>query len=94
MYFVRINCWIAKFFERVIPHLVDKICSIPIFCLVNEIDNSSFRRNLEKIKQIAALGKSMSALIREQIEKFLGEENRYTGFMKELQRYLRKTETN
>ncbi|CAD7772085.1 hypothetical protein DMNBHIDG_00519 [Candidatus Methanoperedenaceae archaeon GB37] len=33
----------------------------------------------KKIKQIAALqGKSISALMREQIEKFLGEENRYT----------------
>ena len=32
----------------------------------------------KKIKQSAALqGKSISALIREQIEKFLGEENRY-----------------
>ena len=31
----------------------------------------------KKIKQTAALqGKSISALIREQIEKFLGEENR------------------
>ena len=37
----------------------------------------------KKIKQIAALqGKSVSALMREQIEKFLGEENRYTGFMR------------
>ncbi len=33
----------------------------------------------KKIKQKAALqGKSVSAVIREQIEKFLGEENRYT----------------
>ncbi|MDL1971615.1 MAG: ribbon-helix-helix protein, CopG family [Candidatus Desulfofervidaceae bacterium] len=33
----------------------------------------------KKIKRIAALqGKSVSALMREQIEKFLGEENRYT----------------
>jgi predicted DNA-binding protein len=32
----------------------------------------------EKIKKIAALqGKSVSALVREQIEKFLKEENRY-----------------
>ena len=32
----------------------------------------------KKIKQIAALqGKSASALLREQIEKFLGEENKY-----------------
>ena len=33
---------------------------------------------MEKIKKIAALqGKSVSALVREQLERFLGEENKY-----------------
>jgi predicted DNA-binding protein len=39
----------------------------------------------KKIKRIAALqGKSVSALVREQIEKFLGEENRYIEVHKKI----------
>jgi predicted DNA-binding protein len=39
----------------------------------------------KKIKKIATLqGKSVSALVREQIEKFLGEENRYIEVHKKI----------
>jgi len=39
----------------------------------------------KKIKRIAALqGKSVSALVREQIEKFLGEDNKYAELHKKI----------
>ncbi len=39
----------------------------------------------KKIKKIAGMqGKSVSALVREQLEKFLGEENRYVEVHKKI----------
>ena len=47
----------------------------------------------KKIKRIAALqGKSVSALVREQIEKFLGEEDRYKEVHKKISAIAKKTE--